>query len=167
MHFHHPLLYCVVYYTVLCAVYVLCRTYRRDRCALKFSSITIIFFIHHYFICNVRFGNVCMGLPISFCFHSGIFHPTKTLPVCSFILLHSIHTFLGLCHSPSFGALTSCVLFVKFPSVFSCVPFVLLAYRFCCRLIRCFWAVYFVLHQIHFDNCYFRNGFDCSLVLTN
>lgn len=96
MHFHHPLfsLYacvCVCVYIAVCIhIHIFCS---RDRCALNFSSITIIFFIHHYFICNVRFEYMCiMGLLILFCFHSGIFHPTQLL-VRSFVVAFTLFLF--------------------------------------------------------------------------
>lgn len=132
---------CVCVYIAVCIhIHIFCS---RDRCALNFSSITIIFFIHHYFICNVRFEYMCiMGLLILFCFHSGIFHPTQLL-VRSFVVAFTLFLFdsflvslpLYLCPLSLFfhhNFARVLVIFVKFPSVF------FFFFSFLCRSFRLF-----------------------------
>lgn len=72
--------------------------------------------------------------------------------------------FMHFLFSIFFGVLCICICSVNSLLFFS-LPFVSLVYRLLSMLFR---FVSFVLHQIQlYDNCYFRNGFDCSLVLAN
>lgn len=175
--------YLCTFITLFCTVHTYTHTFAhsRDRCALKFFSITIIFFIHYYFICNVR-SEYVYGAAYFILLSFWYFSPYQLSFARSF---HSIHAFVRSLFFPLIllrifaSVFVSSVSFTrhsgysficiirKIPFCFFFVPFVSLVYCFSFRLIRCFWAVYFALHQIHFDNCYFRNGFDCTLVLTN
>lgn len=134
--------YLCTFITLFCAVYSRIRTYiaeserARDRCALKFSSITIILFIHHYFIRNVRAAEMCVRGCLFLFASILVFFTLPTL-----VPFHSIRTLArSLFSAVSVTHHQSHVYdFVKFPSVFLvvCRSFCSLT-AVCCRLIRCF-----------------------------